>query len=388
MNPTGPEQGKVQSTMRIGVLGGGQLARMMALAGIPLGCRFSFLDPAADACAGMLGPVSQAEFSDVEAVKILAREIDIATFDFENVPSESARAMAGLRPFHPGVDALEACQDRLSEKQLLEQLCIPVPAYFAVNNRTDLLEAIDAIGFPCVLKTRRLGYDGKGQAVLREREDMERAWQKLGGASLVLEEFVPFEVECSVLSVRSSTGEMRFWPLTRNLHEGGILRLSQPGQFDAGLQGEAEAISGCLMEHWGYVGVMAVELFVLNGRLLVNEIAPRVHNSGHWTIDGSVTSQFENHVRAICGLPLGETAMTGHSMMFNWIGGIPDKTKLLEMPGLHWHDYGKASRPGRKVGHATLVAQEAGMLQELCQQIAVTLQGEWPEWCKRVGFSR
>ena len=373
------EKGGQQGPQRIGILGGGQLARMMALAGIPLGCRFSFLDPAPDACAGQLGSLTEADFSDVEAVRQLAREIDIATFDFENVPAKSARALAELRPFHPGVNALEACQDRLAEKQLLDRLGIPVPAYFPVNSRTDLLEAIDRIGFPAVLKTRRFGYDGKGQAVLRQPEDLERAWQQLNGSELILEGFVPFEAECSIVSVRSREGEIRFWPLTRNLHHEGILRLSQPGVFGDSLQSEAEGISTRLLEHWEYVGVMAVELFVLDGKLLVNEIAPRVHNSGHWTIDASVTSQFENHVRAICGLPLGNTASKGHAVMFNWIGEMPRKDSALAIPGLHWHEYGKSARPGRKIGHATLVTEQADVVYERSEQLANALQGEWPK---------
>jgi len=380
------KQSQEGAATRIGILGGGQLARMMGLAGIPLGCEFFILDPAADACAGAVGRLRQAAFSDTEAVRSLAADIDIATFDFENVPAESARAMAALRPFHPGVEALEACQDRLIEKQSLNDLGIPVPAYFPVGSRTDLLEAIDAIGFPAVLKTRRFGYDGKSQAVLRQHEDLELAWQRLSSPELILEAFVPFEAECSLLSVRSHQGEIKYWPLTRNLHANGILSLSQPGVFGPDLQREAEAISRRLMEHWAYVGVMAVELFVLDGKLLVNEIAPRVHNSGHWTIDGSVTSQFENHVRAICGLPLGETAMTGHSMMFNWIGELPDKHEFLATSGFHWHEYGKSARPGRKIGHATMVAKDAGALQERCQHIVDQLKGQWPKLWARMAL--
>jgi len=372
-----PVSGK-RGADRIGVLGAGQLGRMLALAGIPLGCRFSFLDPAADACAGTVGDLLQAEFSDLSAVRALAADVDVATFDFENVPADSARELTRIRPFHPPVSALECCQDRLSEKRLLGDLGIPVPDYHPVSARTDLLRATEQTGFPCLLKTRRLGYDGKGQVILRQMEDLEPAWQKLGGRDLILEAFVPFEFECSLLAVRDATGQVRFWSLTRNVHEGGMLVLSRPGGISGELQREAENMATLLLEHWGYVGVMAVEFFVFDGKLLVNEIAPRVHNSGHWTIDGSKTSQFENHLRAILGLPLGDTSMDSSSIMFNWIGEMPDRARLLALPGLHWHDYGKVPRPGRKIGHATLVAPDPEALARGSEKIAHELGGEWP----------
>lgn len=364
---------------RIGILGGGQLARMMALAGIPLGCKFSFLDPSDAACSADVGMVHRAAFADLDAVRTLAGEIDIATFDFENVPGGSAREMARLRPFHPPVSALECCQDRLLEKQLMVELGIPVPAFQAFDSRPGLLQAIDRIGFPAVLKTRRLGYDGKGQSVLRQREDLEPAWQTYAGQDLILEEFVPFEAECSQLAVRDEAGEIRFWPLTRNVHADGVLVLSQPGAPGADIERQAQSHVRRLLEHWQYVGVMAVEFFVVDGSLLANEIAPRVHNSGHWTIDAAVTSQFENHLRAIMGLPLGDTGMSCAAVMFNWIGELPDRGKLLAMPGLHWHDYGKTPRPGRKLGHATLTAADPAVLHDRCERIAAGLGGRWSQ---------
>jgi len=362
---------------RIGVLGGGQLGRMMALAGIPLGFEFVFLDPSPDACAASTGALRQAEFSDVEAARAFAREVDMATFDFENVPAESARAVAELRPFHPCVEALGSCQDRVSEKSLLTELEIPVPESREVGSRPDLLAAVEGVGFPSVLKTRRLGYDGKGQAILRQHEDLESAWQRLGGSDLILERFIPFEAECSLISVRAHSGEIRYWPLTRNVHENGVLKLSLPGVFGSGLQERAQEIAARLLEHWDYAGVMTVEFFVHEGMLLVNEIAPRVHNSGHWTIDAAVTSQFENHLRALSGLPLGDTSMTQSALMFNWIGQLPDAGKLLNYSGLHWHDYGKQARPGRKVGHATLTAPSADELHESSAGISKELGGNW-----------
>lgn len=378
------EQHRIQGTDRVGILGGGQLARMMALAGIPLGCEFSFLDPSSSACAAQLGKFHQAEFSDSVAVRALAEGIDVATFDFENVPAESARVMAELRPFYPGVRALENCQDRLSEKRLLVELGIPVPEFFPVASRTDLLDAIDRVGFPAVLKTRRLGYDGKGQAVVRQPEDLEPAWQQLCHTDLILEAFVPFEAECSLVSVRSADGQVRFWPLTRNVHSNGVLVMSRPGVLADSLQNKAEHIARRLLEHWSYVGVMTVEFFLHRGGLLVNEIAPRVHNSGHWTIDAAVTSQFENHLRAILGMPLGDTAMTSCSLMFNWIGLLPDKHRALSAPGLHWHEYGKTARAGRKIGHATVTAPDQVALLQRCSGIAQDLGGDWPELLSQI----
>lgn len=367
------------NTGRIGILGGGQLARMMALAGMPLGFECIFLDPSANACAASAGRLRRAEFSDVDAARALATEVDIATFDFENVPAASARAMAALRPFHPDVAALETCQDRLLEKQLLSELGVPVPPFRMLASRPDLLAAIDDLGLPAVLKTRRLGYDGKGQALLRTMEDLEPAWQRLSNADLIVEAFIPFEAESSLVAVRGTSGETRFWPLVRNVHREGILMLSQPGGFSAELQRQAERIAVRLFEQWHYVGVMTVEFFVLEGRLLVNEIAPRVHNSGHWTIDAAVTSQFENHLRAISGLPLGDTSLTAFALMFNWIGELPDKRKLLAIPGLHWHEYGKEARPGRKIGHATLTAPDFAELRHRGARIAGELGGDWTQ---------
>jgi 5-(carboxyamino)imidazole ribonucleotide synthase len=285
---------------------------------------------------------------------------------------------------YPGVEALEACQDRLSEKDLLKSLGIPVPEYRAVSSRVDLLDAVDQLGLPAVLKTRRLGYDGKGQVILRQQEDLEPAWHQLEQHELILESFVPFQAECSLLAVRNESGEEKFWPLTRNLHANGMLVLSQPGGLGEDLQSQAEHIASRLLSHWNYVGVMAVEFFILQGRLLVNEIAPRVHNSGHWTLDAAETSQFENHLRAVCGLPLGQTGATAEVLMFNWISELPDKAECLEFRGLHWHDYGKSARPGRKLGHASLVASDRAALSVRSQELASRLGGRWPAWLQQI----
>ena len=369
---------------RFGVLGGGQLGRMMALAGVPLGLEFRFLDPAPDACAGVAGEVLQAGFDDADAARAWAAGIDVATFDFENVPAATARALEETTPLFPASNALDACQDRLVEKQLLESLDIGVAAYHAVSSRTDLVEGLERLGYPAVLKTRRLGYDGKGQMVLRDPEDRERAWQKLGDAELILEAFVPFDSECSLVGVRGADGDTRFWPLTRNVHDRGILALSRPGGFPPELQADAERKMARLMNHFAYRGVLTIEFFLCGDTLLANEIAPRVHNSGHWTIDGSACSQFENHVRAVAGMPLGDTRRVHHSLMFNWIGSMPCRDRALSIPGLHWHEYGKAPRPGRKIGHATLTADGHEQLMENAGRLAELAGGAFPGLVERL----
>lgn len=363
---------------RIGVLGGGQLGRMLGLAGAQLGFRFVFLDPAAEACAGVTGDLLCANFTDQEAARKLATLVDVATFDFENVPESTASALQEICPLYPSPDALAAGQDRAVENELLTGLGIAVPPYHKVYSRTDLMEGLEKLGYPAVLKTRRLGYDGKGQAILRDPEDRERAWQRLGNSELVLEAFIPFDAECSLVAVRGRDGDTRMWPLTRNVHSNGILKLSMPGQFDQALQAKAAHHMSAMLEHFDYTGVLTIEFFLVGGELLANEFAPRVHNSGHWTIDGAVCSQFENHVRAIAGLPLGNTDAIGHSIMFNWIGELPDRQRAMEIPGLHWHDYGKAPRPGRKIGHATLTAGSVETLRLNAFRLAEVAGGEFP----------
>ncbi len=351
---------------------------MMGLAGLPLGLEFTFLDPSPDACAGAVGALVQADFSDTDAFRRLAGSVDVATFDFENVPESSARALQETTPVYPSPEALGACQDRLHEKKLLSSLEIKVPAYHPVSSRTDLLAGLEKLNYPAVLKTRRLGYDGKGQAMIRDQEDLERAWQKLGDFELILEAFVPFEQECSLIGARGIDGDTRFWPLTRNLHVDGILALSLAGGFADALQAAAEDIMRRLLDHFAYVGVLTLEFFVLDGQLMVNEIAPRVHNSGHWTIDGAQTSQFENHLRAISGMPLGSTTVKCEALMFNWIGELPERERLLAIPGVHWHDYGKAARPGRKIGHATLTAVTPTELAANARRLAEAAGGKFP----------
>ncbi|HEY0913331.1 MAG TPA: 5-(carboxyamino)imidazole ribonucleotide synthase [Solimonas sp.] len=356
--------------MKIGILGAGQLGRMLALAGYPLDFDFVFLDPATEACAAPLGEHIHADYEDERALAEFCVAVDIATYEFENVPAKTAEFVASRIPLLPAPVALTVGQDRLSEKQLFDKLKVPVPRYMPVATREALELAVKNIGLPAVLKTRRLGYDGKGQAVLRKPEDLDAAWSRLGGQPLILEAFVPFQRELSCLAVRGKTGEMRFYPVVENVHRDGILRVAIPQPNDP-LQAEAEDYARRVVEHLGYVGVLAFEFFVADGRLLANEIAPRVHNSGHWSIEGAVCSQFENHLRAIAGLPLGDTGLRGHSAMINFIGDAPANEKLAAIPGVHIHHYGKTPKPQRKVGHATATAVST---EELAQRVAIVSQ--------------
>ncbi|MGG6461731.1 5-(carboxyamino)imidazole ribonucleotide synthase [Solilutibacter silvestris] len=364
----------------VGILGGGQLARMMALAGAPLGLRFLVLDSVVDACAGQFAPMVVGDYTDEAALAEFASRIDIATFDFENVPAQSAQWLTDRVPVFPNPRALGLTQDRLAEKTLFRELGIPVPDFMDVPDRAALDAAVKTIGAPCILKTRRLGYDGKGQFRLRDdrAETLDAAWDALGAQAsrtgLILEAFVPFEAEASVVAVRGRDGEFRAWPLTRNWHVDGVLSASlAPAGFPVELEAQATAYARTLAESLDYVGVFALELFVRDGRLMANEIAPRVHNSGHWTIEGAETSQFQNHLRAVLGLPLGSTRMVGHACMLNWIGSMPDANPVLAEIGGHWHDYGKEARAGRKVGHATLRDDSTQALADALRRVGAAL---------------
>jgi 5-(carboxyamino)imidazole ribonucleotide synthase len=341
--------------MRIGILGGGQLGRMLALAGYPLGLQFRFLDNDL-APAGDVGELMTGEFEDEAVLVRFARGLDVATFEFENVPEASARWLAAHVPVFPPAVALQTAQDRLNEKRLFRDLGIPTAKFVSVDNREELEVAVRTTGLPAVLKTRRFGYDGKGQVVLRSAEDVDNAWRTLGGVPLILEGFISFERELSILAVRGRGGETAFYPLVQNEHRGGILRLSiaPAPSVDDELQGKAEMLAGRVLEALDYVGVLALELFQSGDELLANEMAPRVHNSGHWTIEGSVCSQFENHLRAIVGWPLGSTRCVGHSAMVNLIGSAPPVPEVLRIAGARMHLYGKSPRPGRKIGHITV----------------------------------
>lgn len=368
--------------MQIGVLGGGQLSRMMALAAYPLGMKMLVLEPAEQACAGDVCAHLCADYQDQAALDRLIHECDVVTWDFENVPVESVEYLQQQIDVFPAVSALATGQDRLHEKTLFHDLGLRTPQFMAVDSRPDLLAALDKIGLPAVLKTRRMGYDGKGQAVLRTHEDLEPAWQQLGGQALILEAFVPFDFECSIIGVRGQDGSTDFYPITKNLHHQGVLSLSlapmPTGMLDEHLVRKAQDWMRRLLDHFDYCGVLTLELFVAGDQLLVNEMAPRVHNSGHWTQNGAVTSQFENHIRAIAGLPLGSCEALGASLMLNWVGELPPKDTFLSIPGLHWHDYGKEMRAGRKLGHANLVAADHVQLRGQVKTLQSRLSaGQW-----------
>jgi len=362
----------------VGILGGGQLARMLALSGAPLGLRFLVMDTSDDACAGQFAPLLVGDYRDETALAEFASKVDVATFDFENVPAESAHWLAERVPVFPNPGALALTQDRLAEKTLFRELDIPVPDFADVATRAQLDDAVTRIGTPCILKTRRLGYDGKGQFRIKSPADIDAAWDALGAQAsrvgLILEGFVAFQRELSVVAVRGRNGEFRAWPLTENWHVDGVLSASlAPARVDASLHATALSHARAIAERLGYVGVFALELFCRDGELLANELAPRVHNSGHWTIEGAETSQFQNHLRAVLGVPLGDTAVRGVVSMLNWIGEMPDAAPVLSTAGGHWHDYGKQARDGRKVGHATLRADEAEVLAQRLADVGEAL---------------
>jgi 5-(carboxyamino)imidazole ribonucleotide synthase len=365
--------------MIVGILGGGQLARMLALAGTPLGLNFRFLDPQPDACAFPLGEALVGPFDDPSSLQNLARNARVVTYEFENVHVGGVEHLARQVPLLPPPRALAVKQDRLREKQLFVELGLPTARFRPVQTERDLREAAQAFGFPLVLKTRSLGYDGKGQRIVRGEEEMDGALAPFGGSPLLAEEYVPFDREVSVVAVRGTSGTIACYPLVENVHHQGILHRSRPRPDDPFAASAAEYAQR-LLTHFDYVGVLAVEFFQVGARLLANEYAPRVHNTGHWTLEGAETSQFENHLRAILGFPLGATSAVRPVVMINCIGGLPDRARLLEIPGAHLHAYGKPPRPGRKVGHVTLRATDERDLEEKLEKVkrVFTDSGLWP----------
>jgi 5-(carboxyamino)imidazole ribonucleotide synthase len=360
----------------IGVLGAGQLGRMLALAGYPLGLRFRFLDAAHEAPIKDLAEFLRADFTDADALTRFAAGLEVATYEFENVPVQTAEMLSQRVSVFPPPAALRASQDRLDEKTFFRQLGVPTAPFVPVRVRVDLEQALDKVGCPAILKTRRMGYDGKGQYLIRDRAAAEQAWQTLtksrrddkSDAGLLLEGCVTFEREVSQLSVRGREGRMVFYPLVENHHAEGMLRLSlapAPDRTPA-LEQLARDYATRVLEALNYVGVLAIEFFQQGEQLIANEMAPRVHNSGHWTIEGAETSQFENHLRAILGLPLGVADAQGPCAMLNLIGELPDTRTILAHPGTHLHLYGKKPRPGRKIGHITV---RAATIEEVCGSV-------------------
>jgi 5-(carboxyamino)imidazole ribonucleotide synthase len=367
--------------MTIGILGGGQLGYMLALAGYPLGLHFRFLDPSPEAPVGRIAHRVTAEFTDEQALEKFAHGLEVVTYEFENVPVQAARFLAERVPVYPAATALEEAQDRRREKRLFERLGIPTTDFAEITEPADLDAAVKQVGLPAVLKTCQLGYDGKGQWLLRTADDVEKARPELPSVPLILEKFVAFTRELSILAVRSRSGETSFYPLVENHHRDGILRLSlAPARhLSVALQQAAEQAARKILEALDYAGVICLELFEVNAKLLANEIAPRVHNSGHWSIEGAVTSQFENHLRAILGMPLGSTATVGFSAMLNLIGELPEAEEVLGVANTHLHLYGKSPRPGRKLGHVTVRADNSEKLQQLLTELPAFFQR--PEFC-------
>lgn len=363
--------------MNVGVLGAGQLGRMLALAGQPLGARFRFFDPNPESPVHDVGDLTAADYGDSAALDRFADGLDVVTYEFESIPVAAVEAVAKRVPVFPSVQALKVSQDRVLEKRCFQHMGIRTAPSRDVASRGDLDKAAHEIGLPAVLKTRRLGYDGKGQVVIRCESELGGAWDELGGVPLILEQFIDFDRELSIIAARSRDGEIVFYPMVENEHEEGILSCSfAPAEVSETKTLAARDYVRRLMSSFDYVGVLALEMFELGDKLIANEIAPRVHNSGHWTIEGAETSQFENHVRAICGRELGGTAAVGHSVMLNILGTAPDIQRIESIPGAHVHMYGKTAAPRRKLGHVTVVGDGATEVRERAATVRQIMAGE------------
>jgi 5-(carboxyamino)imidazole ribonucleotide synthase len=364
---TASTQVKLKPGDTIGILGGGQLGRMLAMAAARLGLRCQVFSPDPDSPAfDVVLNATCAEYADVEALELFANDVDVITYEFENVPAATAMVLAARRPVIPAQKILESTQDRLVEKDFVSKLGIGTADYADVSSAATLRTAITRIGLPAVIKTRRFGYDGKGQAIIREGDDIDQVWKDLGTKSAILEAFVPFEREISVIAARSADGRVECYDVTENEHRDHILKISRaPADIPEQVAAKARSIAEQIAHALDYVGVLAVEMFVVpdkaGAKVLVNEIAPRVHNSGHWTLDGASISQFEQHIRAIAGWPLGKPVRHGPVTMTNLIGDdILNYEQWLTVPGATVHLYGKGPpRPGRKMGHVTEVAPAA-----------------------------
>jgi 5-(carboxyamino)imidazole ribonucleotide synthase len=352
---------------------------MLALAGYPLGLTFTFLEPAEGACAGQVGRQLRGPYDDPELLQRLAEQSDLVTFESESVPERSAALLARRCPVFPPSGALAVAQDRLSEKRLFAGLKIPTAEFAAVDSEAELARAAERVGLPAWLKSRRRGYGGHGQAPVYELGELASAWRAVGGEPSILERVVPFERELSALSARTGGGETAGYPLVESHHQDGVLRLTlapAPG-LTVELQGKGDSIAAALLDQLSYVGVLAVALFQEGDRLRAGEIAPRVHNSGHWTMDGTQCSQFENHLRAGLGWPLGSTANRGYTASLNLLGEEPDPAEVTIIPEAHLHLYGKEPRPGRELGHVNITGPEprrvTAQLQALARAIGVSL---------------
>lgn len=386
MDPVNSPVSQPLSPIKIGLLGAGQLGRMLALAGYPLGLEFYFYDPSPEACARHLGHFVQGEWEDKEALSAFCDEVDILSYETENIPLHLVQFLKtrDANKLFPQLLSLETAQDRYLEKTFFKSLQIKTPDFFPADAWSDVKEIVAHLGLPLILKTRRSGYDGKGQFWIETEQDLERLsreWEQRfpepSKADVVLEKKCQFIREWSLIATRSHQGQIAFYDLCLNEHESGILNRTQnvnlamwdmpdlikkqpvfsalkPAAFQL-LQEQAKTMLRSILEKMAYVGVLTLEFFEVDGELWANEMAPRVHNSGHWTLEGAVTSQFENHLRAILGWPLGDPASVGLAEMFNWIGQCPPITPYLRDPHAHIHVYGKTPKSKRKVGHVTKV---------------------------------
>lgn len=344
----------------IGIIGGGQLGRMMACAAAGLGYRVHVFTPEMDSPASHVAwKTTVADYADASALQAFAREVDVITFEFENVPHESLLALEHLRPVRPSAEVLRVSRNRIREKETINALGIGTAPFSAVRSRDDLLRAAEALGLPAILKTAELGYDGKGQLTLRKQADLNGAWQELGQTECVLEGFVDFRMEISVIVARGANGETQTYIPVQNIHKHHILDTTlAPAPVSEAVAREAEAVAVKIATSMQVVGLLAVEMFVTrDDRILVNELAPRPHNSGHWTMDACVTGQFEQIIRAVCGLPLGSSARLCDAEMKNLIGdAVHDLSAFLADPRAKLHLYGKKeARPGRKMGHVNFL---------------------------------
>ncbi|MFK8051613.1 MAG: 5-(carboxyamino)imidazole ribonucleotide synthase [Woeseiaceae bacterium] len=357
--------------MRVGIIGGGQLGRMLALSGIPLGLQFSFLDPGDNPCAGALGDVVKAPFDDAEAIIAFSKQCDVLTFEFENIPAELLSDQ-NVIDIQPGANALYAAQERSREKSLFEHCDIPVAPWRAIDDQTELDQAIAELGLPLIAKTRSLGYDGKGQSRIKTASDANDLFAEMGSVGLIVERLVDFDKEVSIIGTRDAAGHFALYPITENRHHDGILIRSETATQDKHLSRQAIRHFKALTDHLGYVGTLAIEFFVKDQLLLGNEYAPRVHNSGHWTQNGAPYSQFENHVRAITGLPLGPTDLCRPSGMLNLIGQMPEAADVI-VPNSFFHHYAKDVRPGRKVGHINVIRNDQTEVGTALDELSASL---------------
>ena len=360
----------------IGVVGAGQLAQMLGEAAPALDFNILALANDADSCAKNTVKLVLGDEVDRQVIADFAQQVDILTFEHEHIKTDIFNNLN--TPIYPNVAAVRIAQNRDLEKNFLKGLAIPVPPFVVVNSLAELEAAVVEIGYPCVIKTIEGGYDGKGQKVLKQKTDLAGIWRELKEASLIVEGWINFDREVSLVAVRAINGDIVFYPLSENLHREGILRVSKAPYDDAKLQQLAEKYLTKIFEELDYVGVLTVEFFQCGAQLIANEMAPRVHNSGHWTIEGAQTSQFSNHLRAVSGQPLGSTKANGYSAMVNIVGQWPDKNKLKNLSWLHIHDYGKAPRVGRKLGHLTIVAETATERDEKLQKVLDILDSPSP----------